>query len=94
MVVAGPICPGEAHTFTITSFQQAWSEQAQTVYSNPSLGLFIAGCIAYTDEIGIRRQAAFWRKYDPPTGRFVRIYKDENEYEYSDYKQPDKHACK
>jgi hypothetical protein len=84
LCVSGPIRPGEAHTFTITSLRQAWDEQAQAVYSNPALGLFLVGRIAFTDEIGTRRQVAFCRKYDPPSQRFVRIYKDENEYEYSD----------
>jgi hypothetical protein len=82
--VAGPIRPGEAHKFTVTSATRMWDAQAKSTYADPALGFFLVGSVAYKDMIGIRRQVAFWRKYDPASRRFVRDHRNENDYEYCD----------
>jgi len=82
--IPGPIHPGESREFKVTSVKHSWNAQTLAIYDDPGHGLFLVGHIAYIDKIGIRRQLAYWRRYEPTHQRFVRIYNVENEYEYSD----------
>jgi hypothetical protein len=82
--VTEPIQPGESRQFTVTSTTRNWNAASVAHYQTDDLGLFLTGHIVYADEMGVRRQLAFWRRYDPATYRFARIKAPAAEYEYTD----------